>query len=187
MPSPLVALTAKDEWARSQINREFLSGLELMQHKIFPLPGAQLPRRLVEDDDRIGPKPMIIGGASVGPKDSDIITFHEHLATVKHPPSRQMFVAFRQTLDFLLRQQKDPVRFPRHLMLHPFKRTELKIYIYRVVKDPRSPEFSVLRTSEQWWHKWLATVPEDAHHNTVAHFLMQRDIIRREDVKELFR
>lgn len=144
------------------VNQEFLVGLEVLDNKIYPLPGAY-GKRPGDPDQRL--KHLVS-------KDSDIVCFYEHLATVRHRPTGIMFVAFRETMDALFMKQKDPTKYPVWLMDHPVKKTELSTYIYRVKRPPDSND----RTHEAW----LDQIIDSTLFDTIAYYLLQQGIITQE-------
>ena len=144
------------------VSQEILAGLEVLDNGIYPLPGA-FGRRPGALDPRL---------IHITTKDSDVVCFYEHLATVRHRPSGIMFVAFRETMDALLMKQKDPARFPKWLMDHPVKKTELSTYIYRVKRLPAKE----MRTHEEWLEHVADTITFD----TICFFLLKNGIITQE-------
>src|SRR5690242_11597149 len=95
------------------INQEFLLGLEVMSTKIYPLPGGQCRGGQIDPRHKHLPS----GEASVN--------MFDHLATVRHRASNMWFVAFRQTMDALHFEQRDPTKYPSWLMDSDVKKTEL--------------------------------------------------------------
>ena len=80
---------------------------------------------------------MIAGGVDLSPKNSDLVTYYEHVATLHHTRSGVTFIAFRMTMDALLAMQKDPQKFPAWLMKSAVKQTELRVH-FAVVKAHQS-------------------------------------------------
>jgi hypothetical protein len=150
------------------VNVEWMSQLELLEARIYPLPGASVKRSTLGVDER-----LIVRD----PKDSDEITFLEHVASVRHKPSMRIFVAARETMDALMRRQRDPERFPRWLMQHPVKSTELHIHILEAVANPK-PFIASLGKSEEWYQRWLNEVREDWMHETVSYYLLHNRLVR---------
>ena len=154
---------------------DWMADLEVLDAGPYPLPGGQERRATAGTDSRLKLNPMFLGGTSVGPKESDLITYYEHIATLHHNSGGYTFVAFRMTMDALLASQKDPARFPAWLMKHPVKQTELRIY-FAVVKAPPLNVTSI--------YDWLVPV-EDAFpgaevwmYDALAYFLMQKGMAK---------
>lgn len=153
------------------VNTEFLVGLETLSNKIYPLPGATM-RRGIDIDARLT-KLHAMAGSPI----KDEITYYEHIATIRNTKDGRFFVAFRQTMDCLLAEFKDPAKYPEWLIKSDMKRAELKTYIYSVkVRDgvpilPRN--LPIIRTHEDWLeHVQLPWV-----FDTIAYYLMKNKVI----------
>lgn len=156
----------------SQVNSDWVAGLELIDSKVYPLAGAMIVRPGSVDSRLSKRQPMIAGGESVGPKHSDKICYYEHVATAAHRPTGMYFVAFRQTMDALLLEQQNPEKFPEWLMKDPRKQTELSIHIYRVKSKP---------TNHMTSHEdWLEEIGEAWVFDSVSYFLLHQKIFQEE-------
>ena len=152
------------------INPEFLSKLELVSDKIFPLPGASVMRGNYLD-------PRIRNWNIPGLSNGEKVCLYEHIATVRHQPSDTFFVAFRQTMDCLLIEQKDPDKYPEWLMKSEAKKTELSIHIYqvRMINGIHvMPKNLVHMNSHE---DWLQEIPDAQIFETVATFLLKNDAV----------
>ncbi len=145
------------------INAEFLQCLSLAEAKVYPLPGGVFPR---------GSDPDLRLSKLTSWKHSDLITYYEHVATVKDTKTGTYYVAFRETMDALLAQQKDPNKFPEWLMKHPVKRTECKIYVYVAYRHPKSVPGGV-----QVFTDWLQHIEQDWIQDTLFYFLLKKNVI----------
>jgi hypothetical protein len=155
------------------INNEFLAGLVLESNKIFPLPGAVFPR-VGDTDPRL---PNLVAMSGLHPPSE--VAFYEHLATVRHQPTGRFFVAFRQTMDALFREQKDTAAYPEWLMKSGVKNTELKTYIYAVRElygKPLIPSRMNLKSHEDW----LVHVTVEWVFDTLAYFMLKNNVISEE-------
>lgn len=153
------------------VNPELLQHLEVLDTTLYPLPGGAFPRP-AGPDPRLSQLKLQVGAAGiVKPKYGDLIVLYEHLATVRDRKSQQFYVIFRETMDALLLRQQDQTLFPEWLMKHPVKKTELKIYIYRVTANPK------LLPQVRSFEDWLAPVEEEALHDAISHYLLKKEII----------
>lgn len=154
------------------INQEFLSRLEVVSNKIYPLPGATFERE-GEIDERLDLP------ASNIPQNTKI-TYFEHLATVYHASSKRYFVAFRETMDALMARQTDPIKYPKWLLDGPLKRTELKIYIYMVKETspgvPCIPSKMPMLSNHEDWLVHIGDGPEWLF-DTISYFLLHNKVI----------
>ena len=105
-----------------QVDVAWLSQVELLDADSYPLPGGSLCRGAGGVDLRL---------SLTGAKSTDTITMFEDVASVRHKPTLQIYVAFRETMDALLKRQQDPDKFPAWLMKHPVKKTEMHVQILR--------------------------------------------------------
>src|SRR4051812_3451442 len=96
------------------VNQEFLSGLELISQKVYPLPGSKC--RGGDRDKRFTHLPS-------GEAEAVLFT---HVATIRHRGSGAFFVAFKETKDAIYLQQQDPVKYPKWLMESELKETDLR-------------------------------------------------------------
>ena len=153
------------------IDVEFLQQLELLDNNIYPLPGG-VGQRPGAVDSRLSHLKLQAGPAGVlKPRHGDQVVFYEHLATVRHRPTQTFFVAFRETMDALLARQQDRIRYPEWLMKSPVKKTELRIFLYRVTANPK------LLPNLQSFEEWLAPIDDMKVHDALAYFLLQKKIL----------
>lgn len=149
------------------VNLEWMGQLELLEARVYPLPGASVRRGSLGVDPR-----LVVRDA----KSDDVITFLEHVASVRHKPTMQIYVAARETMDALLVRQQDPVKFPAWLMKHQVKTTELHIHILRARCNPK-PLIASKGTSEEWYRQWLAEIEEDWMHQTLTYYLLHNNFV----------
>lgn len=158
-----------------QINSEYLYGLDVLSNKEFSLPGG-----VCRGGDR-DPR-----HTHLGPGTAEVVIF-KHLATIRHKPSKALFVVFKKTMDALLIEQADTIKYPKWLMDSQVKQTELSIYIH-LVKHPYSDNPSLVTadnnittpTAQTRVHKWLDEVSTEWMFDTVAFFLLKNHIINEE-------
>jgi len=112
-----------------KVNLEWVAGLQLVEvnDPPKPLPGATV-RRVWTPDDR-----LVIQNA----KDSDKICYYEAIAAVKDSGTLGTLYVFRETIDALLSQQKDPEKYPKWLMEHPVKDTERRFFLSCSVENAK--------------------------------------------------
>jgi hypothetical protein len=152
------------------INQEFYHGLEMVSDRVYPLPGATF--------ERVGtPDPRLSQlSPSTAPQNTKL-TFYEHVATVRHKSTGRFFVAFRQTMDALMKEQNDAKLYPEWLIKGDLKKTELKVYIYTVKEFNGKPllpsEMPNLSTHEDW----LTHIGVPWVFDSVAYFLLSNKII----------
>lgn len=150
-----------------EANVEWINGLDLLDVRIRPLPGATVKRPWPLDERYR----LLLGSA-----DADLVTLYEHVATVRHKQSNQMFVVARATIDTLMYEQTDAMKYPKWIMELQEKRAELKIFFFRATDLPS--KFQVLGTSEEWWPKWLEDVGQDWVHDSLILYLLKNDVIQ---------
>lgn len=121
LPDPVLPITeAMLSWA---------SQLEVVDTEQYPLPGGSQQRHW-------DPDPRLVHlNRSTTRKNSDRVTYYEHVATIRHKKDGLVFICFRETMDALLAKQKDPAKFPAWLMAHPVKQTERGVF-FAIVKHP---------------------------------------------------
>ena len=107
------------------------SQLEILDAEVYPLPGGQ-QRRTWAPDARLTHL-----NASCSAKSSDVVTYYNHVAALRHKKDGLVFIVFRETKDALLTQQRDPDKFPLWLMESPVKNTELRTFVALMVQKPR--------------------------------------------------
>ena len=155
------------KFASQQVQPEFLDGLEMVSNKIYDLPGAVFDRK-GSRDARLG------AGISVGLGDTNKVCYYEHVATIRQKSTGIFFVCFRETMDAILEQQKDPIKFPKWLMNDPKKDTERCVFIH--VAKPNSAE--LIRTGRISTHQdWLDPITDEVAFNGVAYFLLKNRVI----------
>jgi hypothetical protein len=85
-----------------------------------------------------------------------------------------MYVVFRETMDALLAQQQDLIKFPKWLMNDPVKHTERSIYIH--IAKPGAAQ--LIRSGRIATHQdWLDAIAEPWAFDSIAFFLLQNKII----------
>jgi len=129
-----------------KVNLEWVGNLELLEVNDPPksLPGATV-RRVWTPDERL---------AIQNAKDSDRICYYESIAAVRDRKTLAVYVVFRETLDALFAQQKDPEKYPKWLMEHPVRGTERRFFLSRAV------ELAATKGSdEMWWQDWRPIIP----------------------------
>ncbi len=156
----------------SQVNAEFVASLELLENRVMPLPGATVPRPWEPDSRVLLP---------LGSKSSDLITLYEHVATLRHRPSKKIYVVARETIDCLYYQQQDPAKFPRWIMQLEEKKAELRIFFFSV-RNENIVQFRALGNTE-WWPQWLEDVSSDVLHDSLTHYLLHNRLIQKEMVE----
>lgn len=154
------------------VNERFLHELMLLRvadpERPRPLEGGVILRK--DPDSRLDNKTMLVAGQSVGPKALDYITLYTSLALIQHQPSKRKYIAFKETMDALLRRQsahekRDGVQsYPKWMMDHPVKRTELWIHFARVLRTPQGVDD---RT-------WMDQDLEEWERDALDHFLEQK-------------
>jgi hypothetical protein len=154
------------------------SYLDVLQTMRAPLPGAS-ERRVFDVDPRLNVKPMVMGGQNLGPKNSDVITYYEHVATLRHKEIRPLFVVFQETMDALLARQKDVNKYPRWLMHHDVKKTELQYFIG--MADPRRKPTATTTSLDDWLVPLEEVFPEtDVNwiYDTLGWYLLKKGVIQ---------
>jgi len=133
-----------------KVNLEWVAGLQLVEvnDPPKPLPGATV-RRVWTPDDR-----LVIQNA----KDSDKICYYEAIAAVKDSGTLGTLYVFRETIDALLSQQKDPEKYPKWLMEHPVKGTERRFFLSCSVENAKKLA-ATKGTDEMWWQEWGPLIP----------------------------
>ena len=152
------------------VDMVFMAHLELLEREVRPLPGSFVHRKNV-DPRLTGLKVMMTSAGALGPREGDEICLYETVAMLRHRPSGDVYLAFRQTIDQLMLEQTDPVRFPKWLMEHPVKRTELKIHIARVKSKPVGKD-------DRGWLEFLPDTQAGVRiFDSIAQFLLKRQVI----------
>jgi hypothetical protein len=144
------------------INNELLGNLELVSTKVYPLPGATGRRQEAQADARLsGLKDLTAIG--------DVVTYYEHIATVRDKKTSAFFVAFRETMDAFLARQPDRAKYPEWLMKSPEKQAERKIHIYMVKGQPTA----AMRSHEEW----LSHIEDLGVFDVLSYFLHRQGVI----------
>jgi hypothetical protein len=146
------------------LNPEILAGLELVETRVYPLPGGTGRRWTNEVDARLS---GLAGTTPVG----DNITFFEHIALVRDKRAKVFYVAFRETVDAQLARESDPLKYPEWLMKHNAKHNERMIYIYMVKKHPK--DVPIMRSQEDW----LEPIGDPQVFDAVWHFLAGHNVV----------
>lgn len=157
-----------------QINQEFLVQLEMVSNKIYPLPGGSGRRLINEIDARLS---TLKGQTPVG----DVVSYYEHVATVRHKPTGKFFVAFRETMDAFLARQTDMTKYPEWLMKAPEKQQERNIHIYQVARHPS--QVAVMRSHEDWLSPLAQDAAGDSIFDSLTYFLSKQGVISDEMFK----
>ena len=152
------------------VDMEFVSRLELLDRTERPMPGSWVQRKPCPDPRLPGLKPVFGPGWTVQRPDSEEVSLYTHVATVLHRPSNKMFVAFKESMDALLERQNDPVLYPEWLMKHPVKKTELRIYIYLVLRKP----------SGRYDRDWILPLDDDRIFESISYFLLRKGVVTEE-------
>ena len=110
-------------FASRKVDLDWISQLELLEVNDPPksLPGATV-RRVWTPDERLNVQDA---------KSTDKVCYYESVAAVRDKKTLAIYVVFRETMDAILAQQKDPDKYPKWLMEHPVKGTERKFYLAR--------------------------------------------------------
>ena len=149
----------------------WLGQLEILEVQTYPLPGGSVRRGSSLDvDPRLNVR---------SPLSTDILTFYEHVAAVRHKPSGRIYVAYRETRDTLLLRQKDPEKYPAWLMQHPVKQTELETVFREAYDNPRRLK-EIYGQGEIWFDKWLRYIECEWVHETLAYFLLSNNFVKQE-------
>lgn len=148
------------------LNPEVLANLEVVDTRVYPLPGATGRRWSNEVDSRLS-NLLKTGGTPVG----DNICYFEHIATVRDKRSKVFYVAFRETADAQLTRESDPIKYPEWLMKSKEKQDERLIYINVVTKHPK--DIPIIRSQADW----LSDIADPATFDAIWHFLAKNNIV----------
>lgn len=148
------------------VNPEILANLELVDTRVYPLPGGTGRRWTNEIDPRLTALHKT-GGTPVGEE----VVFFEHIAAVRDKKSKIFYIAFRETADAQLLRESDLKKYPEWLMKSNEKQRERMIYIYWVKKHPST--IPILRSQEDW----LAPIEDVPTFDAVWHFLARNNIV----------
>ena len=155
------------KFASRQVRPEFIQGLEFVSTKVYPLPGAVFDRSGDRD-------PRLTIAAVSGMPENNKVCYYEHIATIRHRQTGVMYVVFRETMDALLAQQQDPVKFPKWLMDDPVKHTDRSIYIHITKPDAAQ----LIRSGRISTHQdWLDAIAEPWIFDSVAYMLLTQKTI----------
>ena len=146
------------------LNPEVLANLELVDNRVYPLPGGTGRRWTNEVDSRLS---SLAGTTPVG----DVVTFYEAIASVRDKRTKTFYVAFRETVDAQLARESDLTKYPEWLMKSNEKQRERLIHIYMVMKHPK--DVPIMRSHEDW----LAPIGDPAVFDAVWHFLSQNNVV----------
>ena len=160
------ALTQQYRDPVRNLNLEVLSNLEMVDTRVYPLPGGKGRRWINEIDPRL--TNLIKTGAT--PKGDDVV-FYEHIASVRDKRTKVFYIAFRETADAQLARERDPIKYPEWLMKSPEKQRERMVFIYVVMKHPK--DIPIMRSHEDW----LSQITDVATFDAVWHFLAQNNIM----------
>lgn len=156
------------------INAEYMSGLQVLSNKEYPLPGAHC--RGASKDAR---HTHLSGTA-------EVVLFN-HIATVRHKPTNTWFVVFKKTMDALHLEQQDPTKYPKWLMDSSLKEGELTIHIHTIKPPYADNPMLVARdraiidaTAQTRVHLWLSEIGLPWVFDTVAYYLLKNNIINQD-------
>ncbi len=150
------------------IEPELFSRLELVSTHVMPLAGGSGPRINSIPDPRL---PHLQG------KSNNLITYYEHIATIKDTKTGVFYVAFRETPDALFARSQDLEKYPEWLMKTKEKINECRIFIYKVYKHPK--QVGVLTSFEQW----LTPIEQPSVFDTIVCFLGKNNVLTLEQTK----
>jgi len=153
------------------VDLEFLGAMEVLDANIYPLPGGS-EKRTWTPDERL---------KIVDPKSTDVLTYYEHRASVRHKPTGRIFVAFQETMDGLYARQKDPTKYPTWLMNESVKQADRRIHIYQAKANPR--KIAESRGLGVWFEQWLTPVDDDVLHEALVFYLMSQKLVSPEMYK----
>jgi hypothetical protein len=148
------------------LNLEVLSNLEMVDIRVYPLPGGKGRRWTNEIDPRLSSL-VKTGSTPIG----EDVVFYEHIASVRDKRTKTFYIAFRETADAQLASERDLVKYPEWLMKSNEKQRERMIFIYLVMKHPK--DIPIMRSHEDW----LAPIADAAIFDAVWHFLAQNHIM----------
>jgi hypothetical protein len=157
--------------ASKGVNVAWLGQLEILEVQTYPLPGASVRRGTTFDVD---PRLHV-----ESPLSTDVLTFYEHVAAVRHKPSGRIYVAYRETMDTLLLRQQDPQKYPAWLLQHPVKQTELETVFREAYANPKRLK-EMYGQQEIWFHRWLRYIEEDWVHETLSYFLLSNNFVKQQ-------
>jgi hypothetical protein len=146
---------------------EWMTYLDVLEIKEYPLIGAQEKRTWAKD-------PRLTNLSDLNVKNSDVVTYYNHIATIHHKRHNIMFIVARETMDAFLARQKDPIRYPMWLMASKGKQCEIQTSFWVVKNKPPASATSV--------HDWLCSI-EDAFpgmlwmYDALAAFVLARGIV----------
>lgn len=136
--------------AGRQIDQEFLSGLEIVNEKSFPMPGAITKN----------PGDPRISLSSTVAKPSDELVLAEHLATIRHKTTGRTFIVYRDTVDALFMESQDVKKYPKWLMDSEQKQNERSIRINEMLRPPQ----------DKYDRSWIGDISEKDY-DTLAYFV----------------
>jgi hypothetical protein len=142
-----------DLLAGRKISQEFLSNLEIIDDRSYPMPGSVT---------RNPGDPRIHLSSNVA-KPHDDVVLAEHLATIQDKKTKRVFVVYRDTVDALFLESQDLKKFPEWLMKDPRKINERSIRINEMLRPP----------TDKYDKDWLSDDLDDTTYDTLAYFLYQ--------------
>lgn len=148
------------------LNQEVLASLEMVETRVYPLPGGTGRRWTNEIDPRLSS--LVKAGST---PTGDVVTFYEHIASIRDKRTKVFYVAFRETVDAQLARENNLVKFPEWLMKSNEKQRERLIHIYVVKKHPK--DVPIMRSQEDW----LSPIEDAATFDAVWHFLSQNGVV----------
>lgn len=161
-----MATTFKDP-VRS-VNMEVLNRLEMVSDHVSPLPGGTGRRIEGAPDPRLTKLQDVTG---------DVVTYYEHIASVRDKKTGQFYVAFRETPDALFARSQDTEKYPEWLMKTKEKLNECMIFVYAVYRHPK--DVPILRSHEDW----LTSITDPSVFDAVVYFLSKNNVITAEQYR----
>jgi len=157
--------------ASRDVDLEWISNLEVLDVNQYGLPGATVKRNGPPD-----PRLVLMNA-----KHGDLVTFYEHVASVRHKPTMAIYVFTHETGDALLRRFSDPVLYPAAVMRNPLKQMDRATRILRAYANPK-PLIQSLGTSEEWWPQWLREIPDDRVWQSLAYYANENKLVKPESL-----
>jgi hypothetical protein len=148
------------------LNLEILANLEMVDNRVYPLPGGKGRRWTNEIDPRLSALTKT-GSTPTGEE----VVFYEHIGTVRDKRSKVFYIAFRETADAQLARESDLTKYPEWLMKSREKQNERLVYIYVVMKHPK--DIPIMRSHEDW----LMPIEDSTVFDAVWHVLSQNGVV----------
>jgi len=153
------------------INPEILANLELVDTRVYPLPGGTGPKWINEIDPRLATLSKTISATT-----SDKTVYYEAIASVRDKKTKTFYVAFRETADALYAATRPELKkYPEWLMQTDRKQNERLVFIYMVIRHPT--QVAVMRSHEDWLQPLPESIVGKATFDAIWHLLAQQNII----------